>query len=58
MSVRKNRGVSIYRLALLTGLDKAYLLRVERGEVSPGLCNLLTICDALGMEIVLREKVE
>ena len=54
--IRKNKGISIPKLAEQSGMDKGYLFRIERGEISPGLHNIIRLCTALGIELVLQEK--
>ena len=53
---RLQKGWSIYRMARETGIDRTYLLRIERGEVAIGLNNLVYICNALDLDIILNPK--
>lgn len=53
---RVRKGWSLYRMAQETGIDRTYLLRIERGEISLGLNNLIYICDALDLDISLSPK--
>lgn len=53
---RVRKGWSLYRMAQETGIDRTYLLRIERGEISLGLNNLVYICDALDLDISLNPK--
>lgn len=46
--LRQAAGLSIYRLAQLTGLSKSYLGKLERGAQAPSLETARTIAKALG----------
>ncbi|MFL0393518.1 helix-turn-helix domain-containing protein [Streptomyces albus] len=49
-AIRQARKVSLRELADLTGLDRGYLSRVERGEVRmPADQRILSIAAALGV---------
>lgn len=47
--LRRERGLSQERLALDAGLDRSYMGRIERGEVSVSLDKIWGIADALGV---------
>lgn len=55
---RMRRGWSLHRMALELGLDKSYLYRIESGAVSPGLKNLIVLCDRLGLDISIAPAKE
>ncbi len=48
---RRSAGMSLEQLGALTGYDKGYLSKVERGAASPTRETILAICAALpGLE--------
>lgn len=47
-ALRQAAGISIYRLAQLTGLDRSYLGTLERGTKAPSLETASVIAQALG----------
>lgn len=47
--VRLSRGVSQERLALLSGINRVYMGRIERGKQSVGLVNICKIAEALNV---------
>lgn len=49
--IRKAKGISQEQLALLTGIDRSYLGRIERGEVSVTVEKLDQIAKMLGINI-------
>ncbi|MDG3556345.1 helix-turn-helix transcriptional regulator [Acinetobacter bereziniae] len=49
--VRKQERVSQEQLALLTGIDRSYLGRIERGEVSVTVEKLAQIAHVLNVDI-------
>ena len=49
--VRENKEISKGQLALKTGIDRAYLSKIESGKVSPGSEIIEKIFDALGIDI-------
>jgi len=55
---RRERGLSIYRLAELTGLSKEAIRKVELGINTPTLVTVILICEALevSLEQVVREE--
>lgn len=48
---RRNRGLTLDRLAEMTTLTKGFLSRLERDEVSPSVASLVAVCEALGIRI-------
>ncbi|WP_344569002.1 helix-turn-helix transcriptional regulator [Streptomyces axinellae] len=49
-AIREARKVSLRELAALTGLDRGYLSRIERGQVrEPAVDRVLSIATALGV---------
>ena len=50
--MRKDRGISQERLALLAEVDRAYVGRVERGDNNVAILTLVRIADALEMTLV------
>lgn len=59
-TVRQKADRTLDDLSRATGLHKAYLSRVERGQKSPSLSALLRIAKALGVEVggLLGETVD
>ncbi|WDZ51914.1 helix-turn-helix transcriptional regulator [Acinetobacter vivianii] len=49
--LRKQERVSQEQLALLTGIDRSYLGRIERGEVSVTVEKLAQIAHVLNVDI-------
>jgi transcriptional regulator with XRE-family HTH domain len=49
--LRKAKGWSQEQLALKTGLHRAYIGQIERGEKNIGLINLEKIAKALGIKM-------
>lgn len=49
--IRKAKGISQEQLALLTGIDRSYLGRIERGEVSVTVEKLYEIVKILETEL-------
>ena len=47
--LRKAKGISAYRLALDSGINKSILIRIENKEREPVLSTLLKIIDGLEM---------
>ncbi|NUF16970.1 helix-turn-helix domain-containing protein [Acinetobacter lactucae] len=50
-STRKQENISQEQLALLTGIDRSYLGRIERGEVSVTVEKLAQIAHVLNVDI-------
>ena len=55
-SVRKEIGLSQEALAYESGLDRAYVGKIERGEKNITIAKLLQISDAL--DLLLHELIE
>lgn len=55
--VRKQQGVSQEKLALLAGIDRSYVGRVERGDNNVAVLTLLKIGQALNVSMadIMRE---
>ena len=51
IKVRKNKGLTQEKLALLSDIDRTYLARIERGETNPSLRVIYKICRTLKMKI-------
>ena len=49
--IRKAKGISQEQLALLTGIDRSYLGRIERGEISVTVEKLYEIVKILETEL-------
>lgn len=50
-NVRTQKNISQEQLALLTGIDRSYLGRIERGEVSVTVEKLAQIAHVLNLDI-------
>jgi transcriptional regulator with XRE-family HTH domain len=48
---RESNGVSMYRLAKLTGLHPSTISLIERGERNPSLFVILKMAEALGVSL-------
>ena len=53
---RKRRGLSVYRVAYMSGITAANIARTEKGISSMSLNNLEKWADALDLEIVVTDK--
>jgi transcriptional regulator with XRE-family HTH domain len=49
--MRKDRGIQLNELAERSGLSSAFLSRLERGQVSSSVANLIQIAKALGVAV-------
>ena len=49
-------GLKLSELEELTGLDKQTLIRIRKIALAPTMCNVETVIDKLGYEIVVRRK--
>lgn len=50
--LRESKGISQYRLAELTGINRSTINRYENGSIQKiSFDNLLKICEALGVDI-------
>jgi transcriptional regulator with XRE-family HTH domain len=43
-------------LAEVTGISSKTIRNIERGEANPELKSLITLCDALGLDIKIKVK--
>jgi len=50
-TMRKERGVKLNELAERSGLSSAFLSRLERGQVSSSVANLIQIAKAIGVSV-------
>lgn len=59
-SARKKRAISQEKLALIAGIDRSYMSRIERGIVSITLSKVYLIAHAIDCEVseLLPEKSE
>lgn len=57
-SARKKSGFTQLQLCEKLGLSHAPINQVENGWESISLHNLRSICDAIGLEVVIKEKKE
>ncbi len=48
--IRKSKGLSQDKLALLSEIDRSYVGRIERGEVNITLEKLYELADTLGCD--------
>ena len=54
--IRKEKGITTYQLADMTGLKQSNISRIENGRYSTRIDILEKIADALGYEIDFVEK--
>ncbi|MDQ1620833.1 MAG: hypothetical protein QOE19_3402 [Actinomycetota bacterium] len=50
-AARQARGLTLEKVAEATGLNKGFISRLERDEVSPSVASLLAVCEVLGIRI-------
>ena len=56
--VRKAKGISQARLAVLSGVNRVTIARYETGKISPTIRTLAKLSDALGVKVeMLIERV-
>ena len=58
--IRKKQGVSQEKLALIAGVDRSYVGRVERGDNNVALLTLLKLAHALdvsGAELLKKSRL-
>ena len=55
-TARKKNGFTQLQLCEKLGLSHAPINQVENGWESISLFNLRMICDAIGLEVVIKEK--
>lgn len=48
-TIRKENGISQERLAFLSGTDRSYMGRIERGEKNISVTKIYQICNALNI---------
>ncbi|WP_448246887.1 helix-turn-helix domain-containing protein [Thalassotalea agariperforans] len=48
-AIRKEKGISQERLAFLSGTDRSYMGRIERGEKNISVTKIYQICNALNI---------
>lgn len=53
---RDELGISDYRLAQLSGVDKSQISRIFAGTVTPGILQFYRICAALQLNALLVPK--
>lgn len=54
---RKSLGVSLGRMEEETQIYKSYIHRVEQGQINTSVKKLIVLCEILGLEVTLKEKV-
>lgn len=47
--IRKEKGVSIYKLHKITGMSRSYLTDIERGKSEPTSGKIISLCLVLGI---------
>lgn len=55
-SLAKEKGLSTYKLAEMTGFKQPNVHRMLAGKYSPSLDNFIKLCDAIGVYIFILEK--
>ena len=55
-SLRKHKGISLYRMAQDTGINISTLWRYERGDFKPGVKNIIKISNYL--EVTTDELIK
>ena len=51
VQMRRSKGLSQEKLALLAEIDRSYMSRIERGKINITLEKLYKIADALGCDV-------
>lgn len=54
--IRKNRGLTLDQLSDLSGIDRSTIWAYEVERHTPNMYTVELLLDALGYEVVLREK--
>ena len=54
--LRKEQGISQDRLALMAGIDRSYMGKIERGEFNLTLTKIYQISEALNIEVTALFK--
>ena len=55
-SYREYKGISLTALSVKTQTYASYIQRVENAKINTSVKKLITLLDALGLELVVREK--
>jgi transcriptional regulator with XRE-family HTH domain len=50
-AARQARGLTLQQVADATSLNKGFISRLERDEVSPSVASLVSICEVLGIRV-------
>ncbi|MEU4164311.1 cupin domain-containing protein [Actinoplanes sp. NPDC026670] len=50
-AARQTRGLTLQQVADATTLNKGFISRLERDEVSPSVASLVSICEVLGIRV-------
>lgn len=50
-TIRRDKGISVYKLAKLSGVSSTYLYEVEQGKKQPTVDIISRICDALEVSL-------
>ena len=56
--LRKEKGLSQFKLAQLSGIDSSNIGKIELGKLNPSLDTLCKISDALDLELDYMKKRE
>lgn len=54
--VAKEKGLSTYKIAEITGFKQQNVSRMFAGRYAPSLDNFIKLCDAIGVYIFILEK--
>ncbi|MDR0574715.1 MAG: helix-turn-helix domain-containing protein [Tannerella sp.] len=57
MDARKNEKITQAELAKRIGTDKAYISKIEKGVIEPGVGTFYRIIDALGLRVEIVKPV-
>lgn len=55
--IRKAKGITQVQLSERTGLERTYLSKIEKGKYSAGIETIELICNALGHDIDIVERL-
>jgi transcriptional regulator with XRE-family HTH domain len=50
-AARQARGLTLEKVGDATGLNKGFISRLERDEVSPSVASLVAVCEVLGIRV-------
>lgn len=53
-STMKQKGITVYKLAQLTGLENSTLSRIFNYQTDMKLCTMLKICEALNLRPIYK----